>query len=117
MAHPWGSPAGNGAGGYVAAGASRPYPTRPVEHPRGTTILVLGVLGFFFPFLGPLAWYLGNRARREIRTSGLPYRNEQSVLVGRLLGQIVTILLIIAVAFGAVVLGVAGIMARQFGTR
>lgn len=115
VTHPWSAPQGNGAGGYVAAGSARPYPTAPVEHPQGNVVLLLGILGFVVPVVGPVAWYLGHRALREIRTSGLPHSNEQAIVVGRLLGLVVTLLLIVGVVFTFIALVVVGIMAYTFG--
>ena len=49
-------PGGYGPGGYGAAGV-------PQEHPKGTTILVLGILSLVLcGLLGPFAWNMGNQA-------------------------------------------------------
>ena len=75
----------------------QPYSSAAREHPQGTTILVLGILGFFFAICAPFAWYLGNKALREIRSSGAHYSNEQNVVIGRILGMIVSILTIVGI--------------------
>lgn len=76
----------------------QPYPMVPREHPQGTTILVLGILGFFVAGVcAPFAWYLGNKALKESRATGVVYANQQSIVVGRILGIVMTILMILAV--------------------
>ena len=75
----------------------QPYSSAAREHPQGTTILVLGILGFFFAICAPFAWYLGNKALGEIRSSGAHYSNEQNVVIGRILGMIVSILTIVGI--------------------
>jgi protein-S-isoprenylcysteine O-methyltransferase Ste14 len=78
----------------------QPYPLAPREHPQGTLILVLGILGFVVAGIcAPFAWYLGSKALREIRTSGLVYSNVQHIIVGRVLGMVMTILAIVALVF------------------
>lgn len=100
----------------MLAGQSRPYPTQPQRHPRSTLILVLGIAGFALPILGPVAWNLGHRARREIRAAGVPYADERRIQVGQVLGLIVTVLVIIAAVFGLIAAAVVLIMARTFGS-
>jgi len=79
------------------------YAMAPVEHPQGTAVLVLGILGVCVAGIcAPFAWYLGNKALREIRSSGLHYSNEQYIVVGRILGMVMTILAIAALAVFAV---------------
>lgn len=78
----------------------QPYPMAQPEHPQGTTILVLGILGFFVVGIcAPFAWYLGSKALKEGRAAGVLYSNQQSIVVGRVLGMIMTILAIIAIIF------------------
>ncbi|MET0693201.1 MAG: hypothetical protein ABWX96_14130 [Propionibacteriaceae bacterium] len=83
----------------------QPYPYVPREHPQGTAVLVLGILGVCVAGLcAPFAWYLGSKALREMRAEGIHYSNEQSLVVGRVLGMIMTILAIIGIVFGLVFL-------------
>lgn len=90
----------------------QPYPLVPREHPQGTTVLVLGILGFFVAGVcAPFAWYLGSKALREIRTSGIRYSNEQSIVVGRVLGIIMTILLLAMLVFALVFVVIIAIAA------
>lgn len=88
----------------------QPYGVAPREHPQGTTVLVLGILGFFVGVTAPFAWVIGGKALKEIRASGQVYSNEQNINIGRILGIIVTLLYavtIIAVVGIAVVALVA----------
>ncbi len=77
--------------------STQPYGAVP-DHPQGTMILVFGIIGFFVPVFGPVAWFMGSRARREIRVSGAHPANEQLVNVGRILGIVATVLTILSVA-------------------
>ncbi|AXH98026.1 DUF4190 domain-containing protein [Ornithinimicrobium avium] len=86
-AAPWGPPAQN-------------------LHPRGTTILVLGILSVtFMQILGPFAWVMGHRALREIDASGRPYINGSSIRAGMILGIIGTVLGLIGLLWMMVILG------------
>ena len=95
----------------------QPYPMQPIEHPQGTTVLVLGILGVFVAGVcAPFAWYLGSKALKEIRTSGVRYANEQNIVVGRVLGIIMTILLAIMLVFMlvfVVILVITAVVASQ----
>lgn len=88
------------------AGATQLYPPmqypqqlvmgRP-EHPQATTVLVLGILGFVVAgVLGPVAWYMGNKALKECETG--MYAVTDQLRVGRVLGIVCTILLIVNAA-------------------
>jgi len=72
------------------------------EHPKTTTVLVLGILGFFIPILGPFAWSAGNNALREC-TQGWYIANDQLKL-GRVFGIVCTILLIVEIVVTAILL-------------
>lgn len=97
---------GYGQPGYGVS--TQPYGTAP-DHPQGTLILVFGVAGFFVGILGPVAWIMGSRALKEIRATGVHPANEQMIVIGRILGIIVTVLMILGVLIGLllVVIGVA----------
>jgi len=59
------------------------------------TVLVLGILSLVvMGVLGPVAWVLGNKAKREC-DAGV-YRMTDSLSVGRILGIIASVLLIVA---------------------
>ena len=73
----------------------QPYTMPPTqEHPQGTLILIFGILGIFITIFAPIAWYLGNKARREIAASGASYANESQINTGRMLGKVFTIIYI-----------------------
>ncbi len=71
------------------------------EHPDGTTVLVLGILGLVVcGLLAPFAWAKGNRAMREIDAQPhIQWSNRGSVSAGRICGIIGSVLLIVGVAF------------------
>lgn len=64
-------------------GAPRPYP-------RGTLILVLGILSFFICgiILGVVAFVMGNNAIKEIDRNPTAYTNRGVVNAGRICGAI-----------------------------
>lgn len=70
------------------------------EHPKGTAVLVLGILSLVFcGLLGPLAWYMGNGAKREMDSQpGVTWTNRGSVTAGRICGMIATILILATIA-------------------
>lgn len=75
------------------------------EHPEGTTILVLGILSLVIcGILGPFAWSKGNAALREIDANPGMYTNRGSVSAGRICGIIASVLIIVTVAFIALML-------------
>src|SRR5687767_13870144 len=48
----------------------QPYTMPPQqEHPQGTLILIFGILGIFITIFAPIAWYLGNKAKKDIQMS------------------------------------------------
>src|SRR5215218_8194271 len=91
---------GQGSGGYSPAPYGRGYPPAAPDHPQGTTVLVLGIVGIFFTICAPIAWYLGSKALKEIKASGATYNNQQQIVIGRTLGIIFTILAIIGLVIG-----------------
>lgn len=65
------------------------------EHPDGTKILVLGIVGLVLCgiILGPIAWSMGNKAMAEINSNtAVTYTNKGSVNAGRICGIIATVL-------------------------
>ena len=78
----------------------QPWQSTPgVEHPQGTTVLVLGILSLVVcGILGPFAWNMGNKAIREIDADpGVTYRNRGNVTAGRLCGMIGCAVLVLQV--------------------
>jgi hypothetical protein len=76
-----------------------------VEHPQGTTILVLGILGLVVcGILGIVAWSMGNKARDEMAAQpGVSFTNEGMITAGRICGMISTIIMVISIGFIVVV--------------
>ena len=86
------------------------YPTPPQDHPQTTTILILGICGLVFcQVLGPFAWSMGNKALREIDASGGQLGGRDMVNVGRILGMVSTIILVVAVFALALFVGLAAL--------
>ena len=86
------------AGGqqYPAAQyGQQPYGTATGEHPQGTMIFVLGIVGIFVGVCAPIAWYLGNKTLREVTASGANYSNMSQIRTGRMLGKVFTIIYIV----------------------
>ena len=85
---------------YPPSPYGQPHPMAPREHPQGTLVLVLGIVGVVAAGIcAPFAWYLGSRALKDIRRTGVHYVNEQNIVVGRVLGMVMTILALIALVF------------------
>jgi hypothetical protein len=102
---------GEGGGGYAAP----PPPGGglgggPVDHPRGITILVLGILSVVCCSpLGIAAWLMGNTALREIDAEPGRYGNRQIVQIGRILGIIGVVLLVLSIIWLVFLGGLAAV--------
>jgi hypothetical protein len=80
-----------------------PYGTGQVEHPQGTTVLVLGILSIVV--CGPLglfAWVKGNNALAETDRNPMAYSNRSYIQIGRILGIVGSCLAIFQVAMVAI---------------
>lgn len=84
----------------MGGGAGQPAHPDVREHPDGTTVLVLGILGLVVcGLLAPVAWAKGNSAKREIDAQPhVMWTNQGAVNAGRICGIIGTVLLVIGVA-------------------
>jgi hypothetical protein len=91
----------------------QPYGAPPQEHPQGTLILVFGILGIFITIFAPIAWYLGNKAKREMQASGIQYSNEQNVSIGRMLGKVFTIIALASIALTIIIAIIIAIVAAS----
>lgn len=76
------------------------------EHPAGTTVLVLGILGLVVcGLLAPIAWVKGNTAKREMDSQPSVYwSNRGSVTAGRICGIIGTVLILVGIGFFVIVI-------------
>ncbi|MEO6653559.1 MAG: DUF4190 domain-containing protein [Ilumatobacteraceae bacterium] len=79
------------------------------EHPAGTTVLVLGILGLVVcGLLAPVAWIKGNTAKREMDAQpGVEWTNRGNITAGRICGMIGTGLIALGLLFVALVVVVA----------
>lgn len=85
-----------------------PPPVWRAEHPRGTTVLVLGILSLVVcGILGPFAWSMGNRALAEIDAHPGYYSNRGLVVAGRICGIVASVLLILTVVGVIAVIAIA----------
>lgn len=67
-------------------------------HPQGTMILIFGILSLVgISVLGPFAWYMGNKALKEIDANPAAYSDRNNVNIGKILGMIGSILLALGV--------------------
>lgn len=105
-------PSNSQQSGYSQLSGSYSYNQNPyrlsaqiVEHPNTNLVFVLGIVGLFFSFVAPFAWYYGSKARREIAENPGKYESSSMLTAGYVLGIVVSIMLIIAI-----VLCVAGII-------
>lgn len=101
-------PGGGGSSSYGPPPPAAPYGgggEGPVEHPKGMTILILGILSLIFCCapLGIVAWVMGNGAIKEIDAAPGRYSNRQIVQIGRILGIIATVLLIVGILIWVVI--------------
>jgi hypothetical protein len=86
-----------------------------IEHPKGTTVLVLGILGLVVcGLIGPFAWAQGNNALAEIDRNPMAYSNRSTVQIGRILGIVGTCLAIVQVLVG--ILWIVAIASATSGT-
>jgi Domain of unknown function (DUF4190) len=90
-------PPGSGDGGYGAPPPPAGGMGGPVDHPKGITILVLGILSLVCCSpLGIAAFVMGNNALKEIDADPTRYGNRQIVVIGRILGIIGMVLLVLS---------------------
>lgn len=84
------------------------------NHPRGTTVLVLGVLSVVvLPILGPFAWAMGQAAIKEVDSSGVPAANRSMLVGGMITGIIGTVFLVVGMLW---FLAVVGLFATSVST-
>ena len=69
-------------------------PEYPPDHPRATTVLVLGILSLVAcGFIGPFAWVMGKRTLEEIDASQGAMGGRGAANAGYILGIVATVLL------------------------
>ena len=72
------------------------------EPSQAATALVLGILSLFVPILGPFAWGIGGGEVKAIDEGRRPPENRSLAQAGKILGMIMTWLMI--VGFGLLIL-------------
>ena len=85
-------------------------PQTGAEHPQGVLVLVLGIVGLVVPMVSFVAWYFGNKARRDLRSNPGVY-SSQLVTLGWVLGivdSVATICFAAWVAIAVLLGGIAG---------
>ena len=116
-------PPGSGDGGYppppppgggdYGGGYGAPPPPMgggPVDHPKGTTILILGILSLVCCSpLGIAAFVMGNNALKEIDAQPGRYANRQLVQIGRILGIVGMVFLVLTLIWFLFLGGLAAI--------
>jgi multisubunit Na+/H+ antiporter MnhB subunit len=84
-------------------GPARPAPhrtRRPLEPHRGSTILVLGILGLVVCFIcGIFAWTMGNEDLAKMRAGRMDEAGRSATEAGRVLGIISVVLSLAGLAF------------------
>ncbi len=107
-------PAGGYAppGGFGPPGGYSPWGGGAIEHPQGTTVLVVGIMSLVLTgtcvigvLLGPVAWIMGNRVLGEIDADPSRYTNRGAVQAGRICGIIATVLLVVGIVALVVLVG------------
>jgi hypothetical protein len=72
-----------------------------LRRPRGSAILVLGVLSLVLcNLLGPVAWLMGNEELRRIEGGQVDPMTRNSAAAGRTCGIISTVLMLVGLTFG-----------------
>ena len=89
------------------------YAYAPVEHPHSTIVLVLALVGIAQPVTPFIAWYLGGKAKAEIRR-GAPYAYRGSLKAGHIIGKVLSILTIIGFAASVLFMILAVVAAVTF---
>ena len=78
-----------------------PRPGFYLLRPRGTAILVLGVLSIMLcNILGPVAWVMGNEELRRIDSGQVDPMTRSAASAGRICGIVSTVLMLIGVVLG-----------------
>ncbi len=75
---------------------------------RGTTVLVLGILGLLVCFiLGIIAWVMGNNDLRQMKAGRMDPSGLGSTRAGRICGMISTIMAIVGIGLWILMIAVA----------
>ncbi|MFX4272335.1 hypothetical protein ACQBAR_14040 [Propionibacteriaceae bacterium Y1685] len=86
-----------------------PYGTAQVAppHPQATMIMVLGILSVVgFSITGPFAWYMGSKALKEVDADNRVHAERGSIVAGKVMGIIGSVLLVFVVIYLIFVFGI-----------
>jgi hypothetical protein len=87
-------------------------PANLSEHPNSVLSMVLGIIGVFvFPLLGPVAWYLAAKGRRELAAFPGRWRPSGMLTAGFVLGIIGTVFLALGAMFMLFFIGIVAMAA------
>lgn len=125
VAPTWSEPAPTPYGnpGYVPTVYGQPLYAQPrTPHPQATTAMALGLIGLIGGFacalplaLGPFAWWIGAKARRDIRADPRLDGDAQA-LAGMVTGIIATVFLVIGVVALMLLIGLAVVGSTTSGS-
>lgn len=81
-----------------------------MEPHRGVLILVFGILGIVVcGIFAPIAWIMGNGDMAKIRSGAMDPEGEQLTNIGRILGMVGCILMLVGLC-GGFLIGIMGVM-------
>lgn len=76
----------------------------PEKHPQATTALVLSIIGILCcSIAAPFAWMMGSKAVKEIDANPGRYSGRDQANIGKIIGIIGTILLVVGLVVGVLV--------------
>ena len=90
-----------------------------IDHPRATAALVLGLVSVIGSVLvapaalGPVAWYLGISARRDIAREPQRWAGHRQATAGMVLGIMATFLLMMLALVAVVVAGLVALALQR----
>jgi len=94
-----------------------PYAAPPPNHAQATTVLVLGILSLVVcGVIGPFAWTMGNRVVREIDASGGAVGGRTEANVGRILGIVATVLIVVGLVIVVGILALGAVVSVSSST-
>ena len=78
---------------------------------------MLGLISFAVGATAPAAWYLGAKAEKQITANGQYHANTQNIRIGKIIGMVMTIVLLVGMAFALVwMIFVFSMMADMFAS-
>lgn len=93
-----------GQSGYGQSYGQSPYGMATMPHPQANTAMILGIVALAGTFVcgipcvvGPFAWSMGAKVRREIDAEPQRWSGRSEATAGYIMGIVTTILMILAV--------------------